>query len=498
MRPNVKTPNYIAYALAMIVVVVAIVFYSYAKHVPGLPRYEVSAVLPSSNQLTHNSPVRIAGVKVGSIVSIEEGANHTEILTMAIDEDQAKLHTDASLKIRPRMFLEGGFYVELHPGSPSAPRLKDNGRIPAGRAKIPVQFDQLLSTLDLPTREGLKSTFSEFSEALKKGGAEGFQRFALTLPKTVRNIAISSDAGAGTKPHDVSDIVTYAGRTVAALDRSDRALVGVLDGLDRTAGATAAESQNLTDTFKQVDATLKEAPSTLDAVDRALPRLEAASRAVRPALPIAPRALRASAALVRQANGLLSQHELPDLTRAIGPLVRGLPTLADRLKVLMPLVDQVTTCTQRSVLPVLRGKLDDGHLTTNRPVYLDLVQSFVGLASATQNFDGNGNYIRLLGNFGTNSVVTGQIPEEGQVFSNGLGGLIGSRPKPLPPGTLPVFRPDADCRDQKVPDLKAQTAPPDFTAIPPNSGKVRQVAKTPGLLKQVGKWLAKTRKEAAR
>jgi phospholipid/cholesterol/gamma-HCH transport system substrate-binding protein len=485
-------PNYVAYGVVMIAAVLAIVWFSFAKRVPGVPRYQVRAVVANSNQLKPHSPVRIAGVKVGEVAGIDDGPGQGQTLKLVLDKGAAKLRQDARLKVRPRMFLEGGFYVDLAPGSPSAPALRSGATLPADRASAPVQFDQLLATLDLPTRDGLKATFAELSHALTGGGAKGFQRFAWTLAPTVHSVAISSDALAGRRPHDVSQLITYAGRTVRALDSGNRALVGVLDGLDRTAGATAAESRSLTATLRGLDATFRGTPATLRAVDRALPELRRASRALRPALPQAPATLRAGAALVRQVDALLAPSELPRATQVAAPLVHELPRLSDRLSVLLPSVTSVTGCVKDHALPVLTSTIRDGHLTTNRPVWLDLAHSLVALAGATANFDANGNYIRLLGQFGTTSVVTGQIPEEGQVFSGGLGGQLGSRPTPLPPGSTPPFRPDVDCATQALPDLSAQTAPVDFT--PAARASATPAAQSPSLIKKLDRVLGKLRK----
>ena len=42
------------------------------------------------------------------------------LVNMEIEPKGLPIHTDATLKIRPRIFLEGNWFVELQPGSPSA------------------------------------------------------------------------------------------------------------------------------------------------------------------------------------------------------------------------------------------------------------------------------------------------------------------------------------------------------------------------------------------
>ena len=70
--------------------------------------------------------MRIAGVEVGKVKKVEaqEGTDDA-VVTMSIDESGLPLHEDATAKIRPRIFLEGNFFVDLQPGTPGAPELDD-------------------------------------------------------------------------------------------------------------------------------------------------------------------------------------------------------------------------------------------------------------------------------------------------------------------------------------------------------------------------------------
>ena len=50
------------------------------------------------------------------------------VVTLRINDNGQPIHRDATIKIRPRLFLEGNFYVDLQPGTPSAGKLDDRGR----------------------------------------------------------------------------------------------------------------------------------------------------------------------------------------------------------------------------------------------------------------------------------------------------------------------------------------------------------------------------------
>ena len=93
------------------------------------------------------SPVRIAGVDVGKVASIKR-EGHTGLVTMEIENKGLPIHTDATVKIRPRIFLEGNWFVELSPGSPSAKTVSSGYTIPITQTADPVQLDQVLDALE--------------------------------------------------------------------------------------------------------------------------------------------------------------------------------------------------------------------------------------------------------------------------------------------------------------------------------------------------------------
>ena len=66
--------------------------------------------------------MRIAGVNVGKVTSVEPEGNMAEV-TFTVDDEGLPIHEDATITIRPRLFLEGNFFLDLQPGSPSAPEL---------------------------------------------------------------------------------------------------------------------------------------------------------------------------------------------------------------------------------------------------------------------------------------------------------------------------------------------------------------------------------------
>ena len=89
-----------------------------------------------------------------SVKHIGGSSSQAGLITMSIDSNGLPIHADATMKIRPRIFLEGNFYVDLQPGTPSAPDLPVGRDAPGGAdTPAPVQLDRVLSSLNSDTRD---------------------------------------------------------------------------------------------------------------------------------------------------------------------------------------------------------------------------------------------------------------------------------------------------------------------------------------------------------
>ena len=109
--------------------------------------------------------MRIAGVEVGKVISTERDGDATKV-TFTVDGAGRPIHDDAFAAIRPRIFLEGNFFVELDPGSPSAPEMDSGGTIPVSHTSTAVQLDEVLTALQSPVRADLSRLLEGFGTAL--------------------------------------------------------------------------------------------------------------------------------------------------------------------------------------------------------------------------------------------------------------------------------------------------------------------------------------------
>src|SRR5262249_51202323 len=136
-------------------------------HIPFKHGFRLNAEFASALNIHSKAPVRIAGVDIGTVKSIRREGN-TGLVTMEIASEGLPIHSDATAKIRPRIFLEGNWFVELKPGSPSARILRSGATLPVTQTADPVQLDQVLDALNSDTRANLQNFLIGYGDALTR------------------------------------------------------------------------------------------------------------------------------------------------------------------------------------------------------------------------------------------------------------------------------------------------------------------------------------------
>jgi hypothetical protein len=228
--------------------------------------------------------------------------------------------------------------------------------------------------------------------------------------------------------------------------------------LDRTLAVLAARRQALGESVTRLDSLLGHAPAAFTALNDLFPSARAFVREARPGIRELPQTLRLANPVLDQAAKLISPGELPALIAQLDPALHELKVLEPQLGSLLGKLRPITECVRTNALPTLKKPVVDPPLTTGRPVYRELLDVTVGLASATQNFTGHGQAVRYHAGFGDNLVTTGKLP----TLAEPLVGLteeplIGSRPRFR--AQLPPLRPDVPCETQSSANLDAETGP---------------------------------------
>src|SRR3954471_20120556 len=208
-----------------ILVIAIITFFGFTRYNPLKHPFQLKAAVRSANNLQKASPVRIAGVNVGKVKKVEAIRGGGAIVTMEIDKPGLPIHKDAQLKIRPRIFLEGNFFVDIQPGTPNAPSFHTGDTVPVQQTSTPVQFGQLLTALQSDTRQDLQTLLYEYArKGLGNGGAKAYNKGLAAAPDSLRLASIANQATLGQKPHDLSNLERGQQRLFHSLSANPAAL----------------------------------------------------------------------------------------------------------------------------------------------------------------------------------------------------------------------------------------------------------------------------------
>jgi phospholipid/cholesterol/gamma-HCH transport system substrate-binding protein len=450
-----------------------VLYLGFTKAIPFRHHFTVSAVFPSANDIRPNAPVRIAGVEVGKVTKIAHGEDGAQaaIVTMRIDRKGVPIHRDATMKIRPRIFLEGNFFVDVQPGSASSPELRDGDRLPINQTSAPVQLDQVLAAFQAPTRRDLQGILKALSAGLDGGGARALNRSIPFWAPAYRDTSIVTDALQGTENHDLSRFIANAGATAAALDRHATALKSLVVDFDTTAAALAARDGQLSAAVAELPRTLGAAEPALRALNAAFPPVRRLIRDARPAVRSTNTTLDAAVPFVRQARGLVSEPELRGLSRDLRPVVPPLTTLEKRTVPLFGQVRAASSCQNEVVLPWSRDTIQDRTFPALGPVYEEATKPLPGLAGESRSGDANGQWFRVMVAapkfaypIGTDRFFFTGDPIQGV-----------NPPVPQNHKRSPL-RPDVPCETQQPPDLRTipQGGPSGFPLPAPSLDQLQK------------------------
>jgi virulence factor Mce-like protein len=463
--------------IAAVLLVIAI-FVVFVSANPFANPYELKATFGNATNIQQNSPVRIAGVEVGKVKKIEPAGDESTAatITMEISETGLPIHKDAHLKIRPRIFLEGNFFVELSPGSPSAPALESGDTIGMAQTDAPVQIDQVLTTLQADTRKNLQNLLKGYGDTIYGDPLPGEdddqdkdtkgERASKSLndslddtPEALRTTALVNQALLGTEPRDLSKLIAGFQRTSAKLSSREGALKDLITNFNTTTAAFAAEEGNLRQTIALLPRVLERANPAFDSLNASFPPTRAFAREILPGVRETPETIEASFPWMRQTRALVSPAELQGLVRDLRPATASLSAVTNDTIDLLPQVDLINRCFTDVILPTGDYKIDDGFLSTGLENYKEFWQAMVSLSGEGQNFDGNGPYVRFQTGGGQNTLSTGPVgtgPQGGdgpQFFGNFLLQPIGTRP--ARPATKPPVNRRKACHTNTPPDLNS-------------------------------------------
>ena len=462
-RHRSRVSNLAAGAIAA-VVILAVCYLVFGGSIPfsGSP-FELRAAFTVETQLHLGSPVRIAGVDVGTVTAVQRvpGSSTAAVATLSIQGSGLPIHADATANIRPRLFLEGNFYVDLSPGTPSAPTLSSGATLPAAQTSGPVQLDRVLSALNSNARENLQTLLAALGETLNGHQTAAQQATedpsvhgltaAQSLNKSLDYAAnafkastLVNEALLGTQPHDLSGAVTGSAHIFTALASQQSRLEDLVTTFNSTMGALASRQRDLSTTISLLPPLLRAADSALGPLQASFGPTQQFAADLTPSVKQLAPTITAGMPWLTQATALMSRSDLGGLLTSLTPAVQGTSSTLNSSQALLNGSDALAKCFVHTLIPTGNEYIQDPPLTTGLQAYQELFQSAVGLASLSGNFDGNGRYVRSTAAVGADRVAAGDLPGGGPLYGNAVLAPLGTRPaypghQPPIDGNVPCF-----------------------------------------------------------
>jgi virulence factor Mce-like protein len=487
-------------SLLGIVVLLIASYFVFTKQLPFSQHFTLTAVVRSSNLLAPGSPVRIGGVTVGKVSSIGRWRDTSlGAVKMQIDDVGRPIHADATVEIRPRLFLEGNFYIQLTTGTPRAPELKDGGTIPLAQTSQPVQIDQLLGALPADARLRLQQALQGFGEALNVApsaadnarqdpavrgltGAQALNKTFNTSVPSLRESAIDSRALTGPGGHALAQSIAGLGRAMAGLARADGQLGTFVSDFDQTMQAMAAQQQGLRQTVTLLGPTAQHASTAFSALDAAFPGTERFADALAGSLPQFPATIAAAYPWIAQAVPLFSHSELGGLLQYLAPASDALAQLTHGEREFLPQIDAFNRCITGVFIPTGNLVVDDGPLSSGVPNYQEFWYTVTAQAAEAQGADGNGNFLRIGAGGGPHTIESGQTSYYHDT-DTGFAQMasVPLRTRPAYPNAVPPLNRSVPCATQPIPDVNgpssigpADGSRPNAPAPPPPADPTRR------------------------
>ncbi len=465
--------NPVRAGVIMLVAIAVVVYFGFTKKIPFKHGYTIHAEFASALDIHPKSPVRVAGVNVGQVTAIKRQGN-TGLVTMEIESKGLPIHSDATMKIRPRIFLEGNWFVDLSPGSPSAPELHSGATIPIAQTADPVQIDQLLDALNTDTRENLQHFLIYYGQALTEypgakedaeqepdarglNAAQALNKTYRIAPPSLRGTAVVQQAFGGVTPNDLSKLVDSIGKVTAALNVHEQALGELIGNFNTFFAAFAAESKGLTKLVSELPHNLHNITQAFVALQSSFAPSQAFAHAIIPGVEQTNATVAATLPWIKQVQLSLGPNELGGVASG---LVKAVPPLAQLEAEQVPFykqTDQFNKCLSKVIIPAGNTKLQDGSASSGVEDYKEFWYSLVGLNGIGQSFDGNGSQTKfLVGNSGQTirsqpTSILGSTAKGNRLLTRSPLTPLGTRP--AFPTEEPPYEPKVACATQKLPEF---------------------------------------------
>jgi len=233
--------------------------------VPLAPKsYRVDITFDEATQLAVESDVRISGVSVGKVKSIELNENGLADATLEIDAKYSPIPTDTEAILRQKTLL-GETYVELTPGNGDGPYVPEGGNLAVAQVSDAVQLDEIFRAFDEPTRQAFRTWMVDAAGAFKGRGSDLNDAIGTLDPFVTRGddllrILDSQDQA-------LAQLIDDGGQTFDAISERPEDLRSLIQNTESVFSTTAARNEQLRELFIVLPTFLRESDLTLNRLD---------------------------------------------------------------------------------------------------------------------------------------------------------------------------------------------------------------------------------------
>jgi ABC-type transporter Mla subunit MlaD len=331
-------------------------------HGDGTGTYRVRAIFDNASFVIAGEDVKVSGVNVGTIDSLDVDAHHRAVVVLKIDDPAFKpFRTDAKCSIRLQSLI-GEQFVQCSPTqprggdraqAPELPAIKSGepgaGQhlLPVDRTQTPVGIDLLNDIMRVPEQQRLPLIINELGAGLSGNG----EALAAALRRA-------------------SPALQQADELVATLARQNATLGKLTDESDKILGPLAKRRKDLTGFIKNAGDAGAATARQGDALEQNLAKLPAFLRELGPAADrlgtLADQTTPTIQALDAQAPAVNAAiARLGPLAEQARPAVKTLGNVADQGRKTFPKIDAVVAQLGKLGIPVESLAANLGKLSTS-------------------------------------------------------------------------------------------------------------------------------------
>ncbi len=162
-------------AMTVLIILVAVFLaYNANEGLPFVPTRVLKVDFASGADIGPGDEVSEGGFRIGLVssqkpIELANGQIGAQ-MTLKLSKANGTIPSDSTAEIRPRSVL-GLKFVDIHVGR-SKRTFADGGTMPIGQTSVPVQFEDIFSTFNAPTRKAIQNNLVGFGNTLAARGSD--------------------------------------------------------------------------------------------------------------------------------------------------------------------------------------------------------------------------------------------------------------------------------------------------------------------------------------